>query len=574
MRTPKQLYPNERIIYKPELSACPHCGGPLVMSNYLSWDKTVQTLDGALSVASRPGFCAYPTCPGHPMRLLSAEGQQIAPPDSTYGYDVLARIGWLRQERRDAYVEIQTDLADRVQISESHVRYLYQQVYLPLLACHERQYRACLAQTAQQHGGLIIALDGLAPEGGEPQLWFIRALLCNLTLRSGWLSRFDQATFEAFLEPLAQLGWPILAVLSDKQKGLPEAVASVLPGARHHFCHSHYLKNLAEPLAEADSAFNVHLRQAVRAEVGLLIRAEQVTDTPQPALLTVTGLLPDPSLPDPQAVTPEPAPVVTPKSDASLAEEVVTHVLRHTRYLLTLKGRPPFRLAGIETYQRLQSVVTLAEELLAHRHDAHLARLHAGLQTALALFATEHQELQQGATWVRDINRLLTPPDDHPTTGAQVAQRLRTYLDDLLALPNLPPRLDTFRHHLNKVSTSYWPGLFHCYDVEGLPPTNNGLESHFRDTQRRLLRTTGQKGQTRRALQRTGAWELLPRPPTEARCLAAVRQVPADQLAVEQQRLRQHRERFRLHTRSIRRVNVQFDQLRKQWFTIAATSTG
>jgi glutaredoxin len=63
--------------------------------------------------------------------------------------------------------------------------------------------------------------------------------------------------------------------------------------------------------------------------------------------------------------------------------------------------------------------------------------------------------------------------------------------------------------------------LFHCYDIEGLPRTNNDLESHFRDTQRRLLRTTGQKGQTRRALQRTGAWELLLRPPIEARCLAA-----------------------------------------------------
>jgi hypothetical protein len=63
MRTPKQLYFNERIIYKPELSACPHCGGSLVMSNYLSWDKTVQTLDGVLSVASRPGFCADPACP-------------------------------------------------------------------------------------------------------------------------------------------------------------------------------------------------------------------------------------------------------------------------------------------------------------------------------------------------------------------------------------------------------------------------------------------------------------------------------------------------------------------------------
>ena len=45
MRTPKQLYPRERIIYQPELSTCPHCAGPLVLYNYLAWHKTVQTLD-------------------------------------------------------------------------------------------------------------------------------------------------------------------------------------------------------------------------------------------------------------------------------------------------------------------------------------------------------------------------------------------------------------------------------------------------------------------------------------------------------------------------------------------------
>jgi len=580
MRTPKILYPDERIIYKPELSTCPCCEGALLMCDYLSWDKTVQTLDTVLSIASRPAFCADPLCCGHDMRLLSAEGQQIAPRGSTYGYDVLARIGWLRQERRDAYAEIQAELTSQVQISESHIRYLYQQVYLPLLACNERQYVACLTQAARQHGGLIISLDGLAPEGGEPQLWFIRELLTNLTLRSGWLSRFNQVTFEAFLEPLSEQAWPILAVLSDKQKGLPEAIAAVFSDACHHFCHSHYLKNLAEPLAKADSAFNVELRKAVRAEVGLLIRAEKASPTPQPAVLTVTGLLPDspqpppgPESPNTQPVAGDDAPAVHPSDDAA-ADAVVTQLLRHTRYLLTLKGRPPFRLAGIEAYQRLQGVVALSQDLLAHRHDPRLACLCSGLQTALAPFVPEHHELQQCETWLRDIDRILELADDSPVTGQQVARQLRTYLDDLLALPDLSPRLDDFRHHLDKVSSSYWPGLFYCYDIEGLPRTNNDLESHFRDTQRRLLRTTGQKGQTRRALQRIGAWELLPRPPTEARCLAALRQVPIDQLAEEQDRLRHHQERFRLHTRSVRQLNARFDKLREQWLALAATSTG
>jgi hypothetical protein len=199
MRTPKRLYAHERIIYQPELLTCPHCGDLLVRCNYLAWDKTVQRLDGVLSVASRPGCCRHATCAGSRMRLLSAEGQRIALPGSTYGYDVLVRIGWWRQEYRATYREIHAELASQVRISESHVGYLYQQVYLPLLACHERQHRDHLAQIAKKQGGLIVALDGLAPQGGEPQIWFIRELSSGLTLRSGWLCQQDQPTFEAFL---------------------------------------------------------------------------------------------------------------------------------------------------------------------------------------------------------------------------------------------------------------------------------------------------------------------------------------------------------------------------------------
>lgn len=265
------------------------------MSNYLMWDKTVQTLDRVISIASRPGHCANPDCSGYPLRLVSAEGQQIALPRSTYGYDVLARIGWLRQEKRCTYNEIEAELGSRIEISPSHVRHLYQQVYLPFLACHERQYWDQLAQVADQDGGLIIALDGLAPEGGEAQLWFIRELLTGLTLRSGWLSQQDQATFEAFLKPLKQLEWPILAVLSDKQRGLVPAVAELLPDSHHQFCQAHYLSNLAEPLSAADSAFKVELQKAVRQQVGTLIRAENAINEPQSGLLTITGLLPDDS---------------------------------------------------------------------------------------------------------------------------------------------------------------------------------------------------------------------------------------------------------------------------------------
>ena len=340
MRTPKRLYAQERIIYHPELLTCLHCGDLLVPWNYLAWDKTVQTLDGLLSIATRPGRCSHATCPGSRMRLLSAAAQRMAPPGSTYGYDVLVRIGWLRQHQCATYSEIHTNLSSRFPISASHVRYLYQHVYLPLLACHERQQRGRLAQVAHAQGGLIVALDGLAPQGGEPQIWFIRDLCTGLTLRSGWLAQLDQPTFEAFLAPLRDLEWPILAVLSDKQTGLVPAVATALPNSRHQFCQAHYLRNLAEPLAAADAAFKGELRHTVRQQVGDLLRQEPQRPPGHAGVLTVTGVLPSPVEEAPACQ--RPAPATAPPALAPEAEQVITQLLRHTRYLLTLKGRPPF----------------------------------------------------------------------------------------------------------------------------------------------------------------------------------------------------------------------------------------
>jgi hypothetical protein len=47
--------------------------------------------------------------------------------------------------------------------------------------------------------------------------------------------------------------------------------------------------------------------------------------------------------------------------------------------------------------------------------------------------------------------------------------------------------------HFLKVSESYAPGLFHCYDIPGLPRTNNDLEQYFGAARRQERRTTGRK---------------------------------------------------------------------------------
>src|SRR5262249_55191351 len=180
----------------------------------------------------------------------------------------------LRQHQHATYREMYTELSSQLALSPSHVRYLSQQFSLPLLACHERQQRDRLAQVATQQGGLILALAGLAPQAGEPQLWCLRDLSSGWSLRRGWLAQQDPPTFAAFLAPLKHLEWPILAVLSDKHTGLVPAVAAVLPHSRHQWCQAHSLRNLAEPLAAADAAFKVDLRTTLRPQVGARLRHE------------------------------------------------------------------------------------------------------------------------------------------------------------------------------------------------------------------------------------------------------------------------------------------------------------
>ncbi len=47
--------------------------------------------------------------------------------------------------------------------------------------------------------------------------------------------------------------------------------------------------------------------------------------------------------------------------------------------------------------------------------------------------------------------------------------------------------------HFRKVTASYWPGLFCCYDVPDLPRTNNALEQYFGTSRHLERRATGRK---------------------------------------------------------------------------------
>ncbi len=89
-----------------------------------------------MTVAHRSKYCLNTDCVRHQVICKSGQWQQTAPSYCTYGYDVIAQIGWLRQQHFERFGGIHQALSPRLQISESEVRHLYHDRYLPLLACH------------------------------------------------------------------------------------------------------------------------------------------------------------------------------------------------------------------------------------------------------------------------------------------------------------------------------------------------------------------------------------------------------------------------------------------------------
>jgi hypothetical protein len=99
--------------------------------------------------------------------------------------------------------------------------------------------------------------------------------------------------------------------------------------------------------------------------------------------------------------------------------------------------------------------------------------------------------VRTGFRFVHRAARLLNNPRQHRSPA--VRRRYRVLLRDLRRQAKKAGPLKTAILHFLKVTDSYWPGLFHCYDVPDLPRTNNDLEQLFGSTRHHERRCTGRK---------------------------------------------------------------------------------
>jgi len=171
---PHREYPDaKRTIIDCDLDVCPLCESDLKPRRAWHMRKIIQSLKGLVFVAGKSKECANPACQNFGKHYYASWVWLLSLPNSTYGLDVLAFIGWQHEHEHCQLVEIQRELNQRgVAINERNVGKLYRQ-FLVLLQAMCEQAQENLAATAAQYGGLIWAIDALQPEGHGSLLYVL-----------------------------------------------------------------------------------------------------------------------------------------------------------------------------------------------------------------------------------------------------------------------------------------------------------------------------------------------------------------------------------------------------------------
>jgi hypothetical protein len=437
----------------PERASCVECGQPLRVA-YTSRRK-VATLKGMVGLTISIGRCENLDCgryhrPYHP----AAEGS-LALRYYEYGLDVLAFIGAHRYQECATAPQIHAALVARgVGIGQRNVQYLLER-YDELVTLSVRADPARRERLNAQ-GRLILAVDGLQPEVGNEVLWVVREVLSGEVLLAQSLLSSCQADLARLLrEAVEGLTAPVVGVVSDGQHSIQLAVAQAFPGVPHQLCQFHYLKQAAGPAWEADRHAKKELKKKVR---GIRPLERQVED----------------------------------RDDEE--GRIVQDYCAAVRGALADDGKSPLEPGGIRLHERLEAInASLDRADKKGKLPKPLSRMRGMLHRALEATAHLWPSLVLMFSFIAKAAVLLDNPAQQ--AGEVVRAHYQEFLKQLADACAAPTGegIRGWGARLQKITQSYWAGLFHCYDIAGLSRTNNDLEQFFGRLRHQERRITGRK---------------------------------------------------------------------------------
>jgi len=244
------------------VEACPSCGSHM----WVDYENTrvIVTLSEVVKLRLRVRRCPNKDCDRYhkPYRPECEGGWAL--PKHEFGLDVIAAIGHRRYRHHETVTEIHAYLRERgVVISERSVTNQldrYDELVALSLQSSDR-----LQAVFEEQRRVILAIDGLQPDMGHEVLWVVRDCVSGEVLCARALLSSTADDLSTLLAEVQQ-GLPVavVAVVSDGQRSVRNAIAQTFPDVPHGLCQFHYLREAARPIYEADRHAKKELKKQVR----------------------------------------------------------------------------------------------------------------------------------------------------------------------------------------------------------------------------------------------------------------------------------------------------------------------
>jgi len=499
-----------RVVLDVEQDCCGHCGSRWHICDHRI--RRVFTLEGPVELCCRLVHCRDPGCPLRCRTLSPRVESSIALPGWLIGWDVFCFIGHRRFARHWSVPQMRAELRDSYDITLSvEAICTYLRRYQAMVTARQ-QDRQQLADAYRDIESLVLTIDGLQPEKGHETLYTVREVKAKRVWFAEPLLSSNNKEVRRLLvrarEAAEQLGKPVRLWVSDKQDGFVQGIAGEFPGTPHRYCQSHFLRDLAKPVEEADSKAKVQMRKKVR---GLrAIEREALADR-QKARAQVQGQ---------EAVAagkvgaagPQAAPGPRPgqarsQSHATAAEagglqaargtaedcaaQVVLDYCAVVRGILNDDQGGPLEPTGTRMAEALREVRTSLQRNLdlkkPGRAHGQLARLAGCIDRGLGEVKEGQKQIKQRVEQIRAVAETLKEEN-----GPRWQRQARYWK----LQREYEKQGGDFSAHLAKVMSSWGGGLFAPVRLkkgEELPTDNDELERWFRKPKGHARRIHGRK---------------------------------------------------------------------------------
>lgn len=322
---------------------CPACGHDAVISQWRG--RHIERLTGLHLLAMRDRRCPVLTCPGRATIFRPTEEHQFALKKDVYGLDVMFEIAERRLQDDLSFEEITRRLNARgIPISLKTTCETFKR-FVALTSCCAGESEE-VRQKLRDQGGTVVMIDGVQFDDRSPVLYLVVDTISRTPLFAERHAVRSAEGLKPLLLRLKAMKVPILAFVTDMEKGLVPAIRAVFPDVPHQFCQLHFLKRCSAGLDKLLTGLGAEVDRA--AEKIRSIRRD--LEKSPPALTTDEAF------------------------DRKLADDLLLSAHAATKRA----GRAPSKPTALFRNDELVAVAKAVDEVAALRGGAHFGKDHIG----------------------------------------------------------------------------------------------------------------------------------------------------------------------------------------------------